>query len=973
LTGSPRVLLFPPFRLDLDEGRLWKDAEQVTLRAKQFAVLAFLAGNPRRLVTRDELQDAVWRRASVSDGLVRNCIYDLRRAIGEGVIETVPGRGYRFLPALASDPPEDADRRAHVSELTASIVGRDADLQTLRACLAQALGARRSVVLVTGEPGIGKTTLLRVFLEGAAGLADLRVVRGQCVEQYGAGEPYMPILQGLARLRRSGDDRVTAHLRQYAPTWLAQMPGVTDAELEATQSQPHSATQGRMLRELSEVLEHLSLEAPIVVVLEDLQWSDPSTVEALSLLGQRREPARLMVVGTCRPGELQAHPLRKIIAELRAHNQGQVVPLGLLDTALVGEYLASRFPIDTFPADLASEVHRMTGGNPLFMVSTIDDWIARRFVVQSGGAWTLQASLEEMASRTPESVTQLIDIQFDRFPASWREVLSAAAVVGAEFAVGLVAAALETSEEAVEDVIEEVLRTQTFLRRSPTEEWPDGTLQPRYGFVHALYRDALHARTTTARRHAWHQRVGMRLEAGYGDRAAEIASELAARFERSRDWDRAVRYFGLAGERALQRFARFEAVGHFRAGLVLVEKLPAGETRDRRELTLLTSLAAPLAVILGYRGVELDEVIERARALAERARDLPRLVTILACEELSCVVSGRYESAERVVTAMERAAGAYGSTDLQVHGAIARARLARYKGDLLSARAALAKAEEIAALTDPRSAVHDAVIVTWGARAVIEWLLGYPDRAMGIFTETSGLLGPLANRRIHAGGSLDGIMTLSRTPWLGWSLFAQLHVMRRDFAATLEAADKLDETGREVQDSTAAIYRVWVACCSQGPGADVAPLRDAVVSTLGPNPALSPLFYAMLADACVRAHDVAKGLAATDAGLAFGEAVGARCMEPELYRLEGALLRDTSRGRAVSSCRRALALARATSSRSFELRAALDLVDLCTDAAARSKAIEDLAGTYASFTEGFDDPDLGLARALLAADPKARI
>src|SRR5262249_6479160 len=164
------------------------------------------------------------------------------------------------------------------------VLGREAELAKMRGWLNVALAGDRQIVFVTGEAGIGKTTVVQAFLEKADELPNIRVARGQCLEQYGAGEAYLPLLDGFSRLCRSpGGDYVLNLLRHHAPTWLAQMPSlVPQSERTNLQAQTMGATRERMLREMAEVIETLSSETPLLIVLEDLHWSDYSTVDLLS-------------------------------------------------------------------------------------------------------------------------------------------------------------------------------------------------------------------------------------------------------------------------------------------------------------------------------------------------------------------------------------------------------------------------------------------------------------------------------------------------------------------------------------------------------------------------------------------------------------------------------------------------------------------------------------------------------------------
>src|SRR5262249_44352983 len=295
------VLSFPPFRLDPADERLWRDNREITLRRKPFAILRYLAENPQRLVTQRELVEAVWGQIAMSESLLRTHIHELRQHVGEGIVETVVGRGYRFVPNVAQIAESLSTRRGGAPQ--PPLVGRDDAMSVLRDDWDAALEGRRRIVFVTGDSGIGKSTLAEAFLSEIAQQTTCWIARGACIEHYGPGEPYLPMLVALGSVARGPiGSRLVEVLDRHAPSWLAQMPALVPnhAVETAQRSGEESAAQTRMPRELAGALEVLTQEQPLVLLLEDLQWADDSTVELLAMLGRRSEPARLLVVGTCR-------------------------------------------------------------------------------------------------------------------------------------------------------------------------------------------------------------------------------------------------------------------------------------------------------------------------------------------------------------------------------------------------------------------------------------------------------------------------------------------------------------------------------------------------------------------------------------------------------------------------------------------------------------------------------------------------
>jgi DNA-binding winged helix-turn-helix (wHTH) protein len=347
------VRLFGPFRLDVGEQQLWKGGEELKLRRKPFAILRFLSANPRRLVTQEEVVEAVWGKIAMSESLLRTHVSEVRRVLGEGAIETVVGRGYRFLLGVeAEKPAANQPKRRDALPVAANLVGRGGEMDVLRQVFETALDQRRQMVFLTGDPGIGKTALTDAFLAEIAAPKGALIASGSCVEQFGTGEAYLPVLAALGAVCRSpGGERIVDLLSRHAPTWLAQMPAlVRDENLKALHLRVQGSTQARMLRELAEAFDVIAAERPLVLVLEDMQWSDRSTTDLVAMLGARREPARVLVIATCRPAEItKGDGLVKVIAELRGHKQALMLQLEPLSETALAEYLAQRFPGSCFP------------------------------------------------------------------------------------------------------------------------------------------------------------------------------------------------------------------------------------------------------------------------------------------------------------------------------------------------------------------------------------------------------------------------------------------------------------------------------------------------------------------------------------------------------------------------------------------------------------------------------------------------
>ena len=286
-------------------------------------------------------------------------------------------------------------------------MGRLDEVQAVAQWFQRASHGARQLVLLSGEAGIGKTTVVDMVLDHLDPGSGVRIARGQCAEHYGEGEPYLPLFEALGQLCRGPQQAaVVAVLRRYAPLWLGQLLGVlSEAEQERLQRQVQGASAARMLRELAEALDVLTAEVPLLLVLEDLQWSDRATVEALAYLAQRRGPARLLVLGTYRPVEmaLRGHPLRGLVQELCGRGQAVERPLELLAAEAVTAYVTARLggPV---AAPLAAFIFERTEGNALFLVNIVEHLVQQGWVVRQEGGWTLRAGREAQVASLPEGV-----------------------------------------------------------------------------------------------------------------------------------------------------------------------------------------------------------------------------------------------------------------------------------------------------------------------------------------------------------------------------------------------------------------------------------------------------------------------------------------------------------------------------------------------------------------------------------------
>jgi predicted ATPase len=348
----------------------------------------------------------------------------------------------------------------------------------------------------------------------------------------------MPALEALERLSHGpARDRLLPILRAVAPSWLAQMPSLhSPADAGRPGRGDTDTTPHRMLREFASLVEAVSVDRPLVLVLEDLHWSDQGTADLISVLAQRPDRARVMLLGTYRPAEATVldHPFAQVVATLRTHRQCREIALEYLSRSHVTAYLEDRFRGATVDDDVAAVVHAHTDGNPLFMVRLVEHLLERGWLAEDRGVWRLSADRAAIEQEVPDDIQRLIEGQLRFVSRAERDVLEVASVGGVAFDAPAVAAGLGRALDEVESLCDELCRPRRWLHHRRSVEWPDGTLSVRYVFGHALYQRVLYDRLSPTRRAILHQQVGERLEAGYAARTAEVSGELAIHFQTCR-------------------------------------------------------------------------------------------------------------------------------------------------------------------------------------------------------------------------------------------------------------------------------------------------------------------------------------------------------------------------------------------------------------------------------------------------------
>ena len=997
---------FGPYRLDDKNARLWRGARAIRLTGKAFAMLRYLASRPQELVTKRELLRAVWPDSIVSPATLTSSIKELRKALADDArspqyIETVHRRGYRFLGQVVSSQhavvssPTLLTQSSALSPQPSLLVGREAELAQLHEWFAKALREERQIVLVNGEAGIGKTTLVEAFLSDIGQRAtgngqqvkatdtlslapSLWIGRGRCIEQHGAGEPYMPVFEALGRLCRSAEkEEMLTLLYRHAPTWLMHMPGLlADEERESLQRQVGGTTRERMLGEMAEALEALSADRPFLFCLEDLQWSDYSTLDLLAVVASRSDPARLLVLVTCRPLETLAsdHPLKAFHARLSRSGRYHELAPSFLSVNAIEQYLARRFADRELPAGVGQLVHHHSEGNPLFMVNIADD-LEQQGVFDDPDGKRVRQLLQGASLDAPEGLRQLIVRHFEQMSAEEQNMLMAASVAGVEFSVAAVAAALQMEDEAAEVQCVNLARHRQFLRESGTVEWPDGTFGTHYGFLHTLYQNVLYEQTPPGRRATLHLRIGERLELAYQGRLGEAAAELGAHFEHGRDYRRAVQYLGQAAQHALWTYAYQEAIDHLHKGLALLSRFPQSPERAQQELSLRLGQSLSLMHTRGFAAPEVERSYEQVRDLVRVVGDSSQRFAALWGLRNFHLLRGELQAGRTAAQEFLEQVQRTEMSSLATEAHLGLGAPLFHLGELEAARSHL---EESLPLYNPHLPQPKVFLTGQDPRAsslahlaVLLWLLGYPDQAQ----ERSRQALDVAR---NTGFSYGQALTLNLT--------ATLNLCCRDFPTVARQAEDArgfaQECGFVHLVATGMALQGW-ALAMQGKSEEgialiLSGLQRQLAMGIGIGLVSSQM---LLVDAYTEAGRIEEARQSLADAFASGAKTGERTFAPELYRLQGRLtLKATVDGRPLTVVEeeaevcflKAIAVARRQNAKSLELRAMIDLARLWrqqnsqrTTHDRRREIYSQLFAVYDWFTEGFDTADLRDAESLL--------
>jgi class 3 adenylate cyclase/predicted ATPase len=838
------------------------------------------------------------------------------------------------------------------------LIGRESEVTLLQERWAQAKAGHGHVVLLTGESGIGKSRLVQMLKDHVANEPH---VRWECRSaEYYQNTALYPLTDLFQRILQWQHDetpdeklsKLEQALRQYRMPLEESVPLFAPLlALPVPENRYYSLTlspqrqRQKTLETIIAILLEQAEQHPVLFIIEDLHWTDPTTLELIGLLLDQTPTASLLVLLTCRPHFQPAWHHRSYLTEITVNRLSHAQVEQIVNRMTDGKIL---------PKEVLAQIVEKTDGVPLFVEEMTKAILESGQLKVLDGHYELIGSLSTFA--TPATLQDSLMARLDRLVTA-KGVAQLGATIGRQFPYELLQAVSQVDASTLQRELGRLVEAEIVYQRGLPP-------QATYVFKHALIQDAGYQSLLKSTRQGYHQRIAQVLEAQFSETAEAEPELLAHHYTEAGLAEQAINYWQRAGQRAIQRSAHLEAIGHLNKGLAMLATLPDSPEHLQQELGLQTTLGPALMVVKGYAAPEVQQVYGRAWELCRHVEQTPQLFQVLWGLAYFYTLRSQCRTAREVGEQLLSLAQRAQDPVLlqQAHNALAGALL--HLGELAAAQAHL---QQGLALYNPQQ--HRVMVLRLGndlgvfflaymVRSL--WLLGYPDQAL----QQSQKALTMAQELAHP---------FSLTYALTFAAFG--HQFRREAQAThmrAEAACALaGEQGIGFFLAVGTVLRGW-ALAEQGQSdAGIVQMREgmAVCRTTGAE-ADRPYFLALAAEAYGREGRYDEGLAMLEEALALVDQSEERYWEAEIHRLKGEslLARSAEHQVEAEACvHTALNVARRQQAKSLELRAATSLARLWQQQGKPQEAYDLLAPVYHWFTEGFDTADLKDAKALLDA------
>jgi class 3 adenylate cyclase/tetratricopeptide (TPR) repeat protein len=841
---------------------------------------------------------------------------------------------------------------------TAPLLGRDEEIELLTRRWQQAIRGEGRVAIVSGEPGIGKSRLLRAlrdilsseshtplsyfcaptFQDSALYPFIGQLSRAADIERSDSNEQKLAKLEAL--LASSSGKSADAPMPILAT--LLSIPGGESYQL------PDMSPQRRKERTfdvLLHLLKQLAAQQPILMVFEDLHWIDPTSLELLSLAIDQIQSQRILLIATARPEFKPSWP---------NHPHISTVSLSRLDRTAVRALVEGVTQRKRLPSDVLDQIVARTDGVPLFVEELTKTILESGLVREFGDRYELSGPLPPLA--IPSTLHASLLARLDRFPSA-KSIAQVGAAIGREFSYRLIAAVTSLPEKELHEGLTQLNAAELiFQRGSP----PTAT----YQFKHALVQDAAYATLIRSNREQLHKSIVAALKKNFPETEHIEPQVLAKHCDQAALAAEAASYWLQAGRLAMANSSTKEARVQLEQGLQSVRRMPEGLDQRRLEFDLYAALGQVLMAIEGYASTAVGQTLGHAEKLAREMDDRPRLHRTLIGLRAYHQVSGELETAKNYGFQCIELARQLNDSTLLIQSQIHLVHSLTFIGEFTTARAYVAEAASGLEAMKSNEKAYDPIGLhpkAWSPALAswIEWHLGFPDKA--------------ANCALKA---IDAARRLGRAQVIEQVLYnaAQTHLMRREPELAIKFAVEASNIAREQG------YRMRLAMTKCVIGAanamngrapeGVTQISEGIGEFVASGArAHQTVFFALFADALGKVRRFDEGLEAVARGESLAQQTANHWWDAELYRIRGDLIREaTARDAeaAEQSYLRSLEIARSQQAKSWELRTANNLAGLWRGVGRQVEAHGLLSPVYNWFTEGFDLPDLKDARTLLA-------
>jgi TOMM system kinase/cyclase fusion protein len=860
---------------------------------------------------------------------------------------------YRVLHASGAQTRLDVVTARGVTPL----VGRDEEVALLHRRWEQATTGLGQVVLISGEAGIGKSRLVQVLKEHVATEPQAWLTPCQCSPYYQNTALY-PMIDVLERvvLQFERDEtppqklsKLEGFLVQYGLPLAEAVPlfarllslplGSSYAPVNVSPEQQKQQT----LHAILTILLRIAAQQPVLFVMEDLHWVDPSTLEFLSLLVDQGPTARILTLFTFRPDFPPPWTGRSHLTQVTLPRLPRQQATELTGRVAHGKAL---------PPEVVEQVVAKTDGVPLFVEELTKMVLESGLLQEREDYYELTGPLPPLA--IPTTLHDSLMARLDRL-ATVKSLAQLGATLGREFSYELLQAVSLWDEGTLRHGLQQLVEAEFLYQQGLPP-------QATYLFKHALIQDTAYQSLLKSTRQQYHQRIAQVLEAQFPETVETQPELLAHHYTEAGLNAQAVAYWQQAGQHAIQRSAHLEAISHLTKGLEVLTTLPDSPERLQHELDMQITLGQALTVTKGYAAPEVGHTYARARALCQQVGETPQLFPVLRglwnFYLIRMELRTARELAEQLLSLAQRVQDP--ALLQQAHSALAGALV--HLGEFAATQAHL---QQGLALYDPPQ--HRALALRLGIDLGVFflaymtrplWLLGYPDQALQRSQEALTLAQELAHPYSLA-------YALAFAAWV--------HQFRREGHATQARAEALRALTREQGIALflafGTVHRGW-ALAEQGQSMEgMVQVREGMAAYRATGAEVDrPYLLALLAEAYGQGKWDDEGLTVLEEALALMDHHASVLWEAEIHRLKGALLLARSAEHQVEAeaCfHQALAIARRQQAKSLELRAATSLARLWQQQGKRTDAYALLAPVYGWFTEGFDTADLQEAKVLL--------